>query len=441
MNKKKIIPTILSTGLLTFASANLLHAGSKPVFNITPTTPTSFLLPANSSETVQYSVTNQTRVSRTLTMQPIAGVIQTSEGCTNPFVLAPQQSCLLTLQINGSQIPSNISGGPIICKTQGPGNNNPDPFLCSQPAPENILSVSVIGAIPTQQAYVTNWLGNSISLCDVNSLDGSLTNCAITAGSPTITIGLFMNPEAIALNPDKTLLYVANISAANMSASTVSFCQVDSTSGALSNCANTTGGPVNGADGISINSSGTLAYVSNAGNDTVSVCQIDSITGVLSNACTNSGSGFHVPSDMTLNALGTRAYVSNLITSSVTSCAIDDTGLLNCDDITLGFNAPEGITLHPSGQFAYITNNGNNTVSVCQIDFLSGHLSSCAVTGGQFDGFGNLAFNSMGTRAYIPRFASNKVSVCSVNLNTGALSSCRDSNGSGFNGPSGILLK
>lgn len=441
MNKRNIIPSIWGAGLLTLASANPLYAGSQPVFDISPTTPTAFLLPVNSSETVQYRVTNQTKATRTLTMQAIPGVIQTSEGCTNPFVLAPQQYCLLTLQINGSQIPANIKGGPVICKTKGPGDNSPDPFLCARPAPENVLAVSVIGAIPDQQAYVTNWDSNSISLCDVRSLDGSLTNCAITAGNPVLTSGLFANPEAIALNPDKTLLYVANISAVHMSASTVSFCQVDSSSGALSNCTNTNGGPVNGADGIAINSTNTLAYVSNAGNNTVSVCQVDSITGVLSNSCTSSGSGFAVPSDMTLNALGTRAYVSNLLTSSVTSCAIDDNGLLNCDDITLGFNAPEGITLHPSGQFAYITNNGNNTVSVCQIDSLTGHLSSCAVTGGQFDGFGNLAFNAMGTRAYIPRYATNKVSVCSVNLNTGALSSCRDSLGSGFHGPSGILLK
>lgn len=434
MNKRKVIRCICIMGFITLIGGGA-QANQAAVFSIIPTSPTAFLLPANYSETVQYQITNQTKATRTMTMQPITGVTQTAEGCPNPFILAPQQSCLLTLQINGSNIPQQINGGPVLCKTQGPGNNNPDPYLCSQPAIADVLSVSPIAAIPNQQAYITNWLGNSISLCDVSSLDGSLTNCSITASSP------FTNPEAVALNPNNTLLYVANINAASMSSSTVSFCQIDSTSGALTGCADTNGGPFDGADGIGINPDGTLAYVSNAGNDTVSVCQIDSITGSLSNSCLSTGTGFNVPSDMTLNALGSRAYIANLITNSVSSCEIDNsTGLLNCDDITFGFDAPEGITLHPSGEFAYVTNNGNNTISVCQVDSLTGHLRSCATTNGRFNGFGNLAFNSLGTRAYIPDLTANKVYVCSVNLSNGSFSLCRDSTGSGFSGPSGIIL-
>lgn len=436
MIKRNIIRSIGSIGLIALSSSNFAHATAKAVFSITPVTPTTFLLPANSSEMVQYQVTNQTNTTRTLTMQPIAGVIQTAEGCSNPFVLAPQQSCRLTLQVNGNQVPTHISGGPVICKTQGPGNNQPDSGLCARPDIYDVLSVSIIPAIPTQHAYVTNWANNSMSLCDVRPLDGSFENCSITASGP------FNNPEAVGLNPDNSLLYIANISAANMAASTVTFCEVDSTTGALSNCANANGGPFNGADGVSINSANTLAYVSNAAGNTVSVCPVDSISGALSSSCTSSGSGFQTPSDMTINALGTKAYISNLISNSVSSCDIDaSTGLLNCNDKTFGFNKPEGITLHPSGRFAYVANNGNNTVTLCQIDVITGHLKSCSVTGGHFNGFGAIAFNAMGTRAYVPNLVLNKVFVCSVNQNSGALSLCRDTHGSGFGGPSGILLK
>lgn len=426
MKSKKITSSILRAGLVLLNSISVLHA-QEPTFDIIPTTPTAFFLPVNSSEVVQYKVTNKTNITRKLAMKAITGASQTSEGCTNPFTLAPNDSCLLTLQLNGNQMPARINGGPIVCQTGT--DNTPNPNLCAQPSLVNSLSVTAIAAIPTQQAYVTNWAGHSVSLCDVSTMDGSLSNCAITATSP------FANPEAVALNPDKTLLYVANI---NPSA-TVTFCQIES-DGTLSNCA-ATGGPFNGADGVSINATNTLAYVSNAFNHTVSVCAIDSITGALSTSCISTGNGLHTPSDMTINDLNTKAYVSNL-TGSVSACDIDGTtGLLNCNDKTLGFDQPEGITLHTNGQFAYITNNGNNTVSVCRVNPLTGHLKSCAVTNGNFNGFGNLAFNATGTRAYIPNLTLNTVFVCSVNQNTGALSRCRDSHGSGFVGPSGILLK
>ena len=427
---KLITKNTLTAGILMLSTASLLHGAA--AFDIVPTTSTAMLMPSNSSAMIKYQVTNNTALTRTLTMKPIQGVSQVTGDaglCSNPFILAPNQSCTLTFQVNGSQMPPRISGGPVVCKTNG--DNTPDPFLCSQPDVGNRLAVTQIGAIPDQKAYITNWNGGFISLCDVSTFDGSLSHCVNTASGVA-----FASPEAIALNPEGTLLYVANISG-----SFVSFCSVDATTGALSLCA-ATGGVLDGADGIAINPAGTLAYVSNAGSNSVSVCAIDSITGQLSNSCTSTGNNFHTPSDLTLNALGTIAYVSNVVSGTVSICPVDvSNGLINCDRTTIGFNGPEGITLHPSGQFAYLTNNGTNNISVCQVDYLSGALYSCKITDGQFDGYGNLAFNNMGTRAYVPRYLAGKVSVCSVDLRNGSLSDCHESNGSGFEGPSGILLK
>lgn len=435
MDNKLIGAIQRSTFFFLLFATSCLQATGQTVFTLVPTTPTAMLMPANSSANIEYRVTNQTFLTRTLTTQPITGITQITTGtgvCPSPFTLASHQSCLLRLQVNGNQMPARITGGPVVCKTMAPGNNAPDPFLCSQPEKINQLAISLTQAIPDQHAYVTNWSGNSISLCDVNTLDGSFTNCAITAsGGPT-----FDAPEAIGLNPEGTLLYVANIAG-----SSVSNCTVDSTTGALSLCA-LTGSPFNAPDGVALNLAGTYAYVSNASGNDVSVCQVDSITGALSANCTSSGTGFHTPSDMTLNSAGTIAYISNLISSTVSLCQIDSsTALLTCRTTALGFNSPEGITLHPSGQFAYITNNGDNSISLCQIHFLTGELHSCITTEGEFNGFGNLAFNTLGTRAYVPHLTLNKVSVCSVNLNTGGLSDCRDSLGAGFVGPSGLLLK
>ncbi|MCL9683023.1 lactonase family protein [Legionella maioricensis] len=439
MNKRIKSLCTWSAGTITLLTATFLNAAMLPVFDIEPASPTTMLLPVNSSEIVQYKVTNNTARQRVLTMQPISGVNQiTGEAgvCPSPFTLDPKTSCLLTLQINGNQIPPRITDGPTVCKTQGPGNNTPDPFLCSKPEANERLSVTLIPAIPAQHAYITNWDQNSISLCDVSTLDGTFSNCIITASG-----ALFANPEAITtlnLDANNTVFYVANINALNMAVSTVVLCQVNNGTGALSGCA-ITGSGFNGADGIAINPAGTLAYVSNAGADNVSLCQVDSITGALGN-CGPTGNGFHIPSDMTLNPLGTIAYVSDLA-NYVSICPVDaTTGLLSCHNRVGGFSQPEGITLHPSGQFAYLTNNGSNNISVCKVDVITSNLHSCSITGGRFDGFGNLAFNNLGSRAYVPIADTGRVSVCFVNQNNGTLSLCKDSHGT-FDSPSGVLLR
>src|SRR5580704_913054 len=118
--------TILLTGTLLLGSSFIY---ASPKFSVVPTANsiTAMLLPLNFTETLSYQVTNNTNILRTLTMKPINGVSQNVGGanvCSNPFTLAPHQSCNLSLTINASQIrASGIQGGPIICKTTGPNNN------------------------------------------------------------------------------------------------------------------------------------------------------------------------------------------------------------------------------------------------------------------------------------------------------------------------------
>lgn len=113
-----------------------------PLFTITPITPTTIQVPIVSAFTVQYVVQNQSARPHTLIMRPINGITQvTSAGnCANPFVLGAKQSCMLTLTINGSQISGAINEGPQICQ-QGP-DGRPNPQLCYQPSPANVLQVS-----------------------------------------------------------------------------------------------------------------------------------------------------------------------------------------------------------------------------------------------------------------------------------------------------------
>ena len=121
-----------------------LYAKTQPKFTLTPTTATTATISASQTLSVVYRVTNKTNITRQLTMTPLLGVTQLTSGanvCSNPFVLAHNESCLLSLSIAGSNLP--ITSGPVICKTKGPHENTPDPFLCSQPSEEDRLQITL----------------------------------------------------------------------------------------------------------------------------------------------------------------------------------------------------------------------------------------------------------------------------------------------------------
>jgi hypothetical protein len=117
-----------------FATSINCYAGT-PAWTIEPVTPTHITISKNEYKIVQYIVTNQTKNVKTLSMQPIQGIKQDSSpgNCGNPFALNHYQSCVLTLTINGSDLHSNITDGPIICA----GSNT----MCYRPSAGNVLNV------------------------------------------------------------------------------------------------------------------------------------------------------------------------------------------------------------------------------------------------------------------------------------------------------------
>jgi DNA-binding beta-propeller fold protein YncE len=389
-------------GILIFSSFTL-HA-AQPKFSIIPVagTVTSLLLPSNFSETVSYQVTNQTNITRTLTMVPILGVNQVTTGggaCPNPFILAPQQSCTLNLLINGSQVSSaGISGGPVICKTNGANDPRPDPFLCSQPSLPNTLAISLTKS--GQHAYVANQIGNSISLCQVNPATGLLSNCAVTVAMPG-------GPEGIGFNSAGTYFY-----SANPLNNSVTVCQVNSTTGALSSCVDSGGTGFNLPDAVAFSPDGSIFYTSNfGGGGSVSACLVNPATGLLSSCVNNNSVTFATPANMTINSSGTLAYVVNRTASTTSICNVSGQVVSSCNNASGNFfNGPEGITFSQLGLKAYIANAGGSNVVVCDVlqDSL-GLLANCAVTNGEFRGTGNLGLNNLGTVAYVPNQTTSKV--------------------------------
>lgn len=158
-----------------------------PKFGLAPLSPTVLQVPSNASSSVSYLVRNNTSIPRMLTMQPLPGIAQVVNAgtCSNPFYLNPGQTCVLALQVNGSQLPvSGIHDGPVICKTYGPGNNSPDPFLCSRPSALEILNISVVAATSGHLL----WLYNGVPVTNVDLLTDTSGNITLSnTGINTVT--------------------------------------------------------------------------------------------------------------------------------------------------------------------------------------------------------------------------------------------------------------
>lgn len=141
MRQHSLMSMISTLGLLMMTS--VVQAAS-PLWTLTPLTPTTISVANNATATVSYLVTNQSLKTHTLAMQPIKGVtplatVFAPNTCTNPFVLAGRASCVLSLQIDGSQTNSKIQDGPIVCQV---GSS----LQCYRPSAANILNVTVTGA-------------------------------------------------------------------------------------------------------------------------------------------------------------------------------------------------------------------------------------------------------------------------------------------------------
>jgi len=84
--------------------------------------------------------------------------------CGNPFVLRGKNSCILSLQINGSQLNGPVTGGPVVCQ-QGSTNQ------CYRPSATNILRITQAPPITDAMITVT---GSPLTLT-VNGPTGQLT--------------------------------------------------------------------------------------------------------------------------------------------------------------------------------------------------------------------------------------------------------------------------
>jgi hypothetical protein len=172
---KRILACLCSVFMMT-----TVFAGA-PLWTFEPLTATAVAVPANVTAMVQYRVTNQSSKPHTLTIQPIRGITQITTGlnvCGNPFVLRGKNSCILSLQINGSQLSGPVTDGPVVCQ-QDSANQ------CYRPSATNILRITQ--APPTTNAMITV-TGSPLTLT-ANGPTGQLTitNTTLDVAATNIT--------------------------------------------------------------------------------------------------------------------------------------------------------------------------------------------------------------------------------------------------------------
>lgn len=85
--------------------------------------------------------------------------------CSNPFTLLGHNSCVLRLQINGDQLASGDTMGPVVCEQGGA-------LQCYRPSPADILNVNVIDSKYTVGGTISGLTG-SVALLN-NSSDAKL---------------------------------------------------------------------------------------------------------------------------------------------------------------------------------------------------------------------------------------------------------------------------
>lgn len=445
-------------------SAHSLYA--IPIFNIVAVCQAPKTLAFNATGTASFLITNNSSITRTLTMVPIAGVQQVvaSPGaCTIPFTLAPGQSCLLQLKLIGSQMAPHTIGGPNICKTIGPLNNSPDSFLCSFPAIQDQLNVTIIPAIPAETVTLTV-TPTSLTLVAGSGVSGTLTvtnnattttalnvkatlpaswtdvtqdasNCVSIApkGSCQLifTPGNLPHPQAtIPIQGDNTTtttvtmevtianhVYVGNQGAVN---SSVTICNFSSVTGLLSGCTQVTD-PVfaNGVTGVTLNTGNSILYTVNNAGLGVSACPINSSTGLL-NPCTfyADPSIVNPPFFMALNPASTQAFITSAA-PTVSICNVAPAGagggLSACANSGTNINRAYGVVTNSSGTTLFTSDFIGGTVTSCTITPGSpSTLTGCVLSAVLFTSPYGLAINSANTHLYVVDFSANVVHVCNL---------------------------
>lgn len=254
------------------------------------------------------------------------------------------------------------------------------------------------------------------------------TPFALSAASPNTvvaTINVGVTPAGVAVTPDNRFAYVANnnnygipgsdsVSVLNLVNNTLELTITDTS--------------FNEPYTVTINPSGTKAYVTNSNSTTITIIDI------ATNTVIGTIGGFDGPSGMAITPDGTKAYVNNyggpegLGSGNGTTVRVVDltNNVIIGVPIMVG-QAPAALAITPDGKYVYVINyvNGNPGMGTISVIRTSDNtvISTPGLTG--FSGPFAIAITPDGKRAYITNFGSNNfapygttVSVVDIASNT-----------------------
>ncbi|WP_292387683.1 PKD domain-containing protein [Methanosarcina sp. UBA5] len=219
----------------------------------------------------------------------------------------------------------------------------------------------------------------------------SVIDTATNTVTATVTVG--SSPYGVAVNPDGTKVYVANLGSSTVSV-------IDTATNTVTATVNVGNYPW----GIAVTLDGTKVYVANLGSNTVSI--IDTATNTVT-ATVPVGS---VPSGVAVTPDGKKVYVTNEYDVSV----IDTKTNTVTATVPVG-SSPIEAAVNPAGTKVYVTNSGDNTVSV--IDTATDTVTT-TVPIGSISMPNGVSVTPDGTKVYVANYGDNTVSVIDAATNT-----------------------
>lgn len=196
-------------------------------------------------------------------------------------------------------------------------------------------------------AYVVDILARTVTGYAIDARTGELI-----AVGPSLPTG--KSPEALAVDPMRNYVYVANGDSNDISAY-----RIDAQSGVLTPVGRYSAGAY--PTGIAIDPCGDYMYVVNYLDDTVLSYAIDRRTGALS--ATNMARTGSNPAAAVVHPSGKFLHVADGIGGTISSYRITRGRLTAISNIPAPVY-PYDIAIHPSGQFMYTANFGSDDVAV-----------------------------------------------------------------------------
>lgn len=271
-------------------------------------------------------------------------------------------------------------------------------------------TVSSSQKIPTRSLSSSNLTTGDILLDVSTKLFYGVSNGSVSPLGSRVcaTINTGVTPAGLAITPDGKYVYVANNNNYGLdSQDSVTVIEVSTNLPIATIHDDSFSQPYT----VTMNSLGTLAYVTNSAAHSVSIINIatntvTAVTGVIV--------GLDGPSGFVISKDGTTGYVNNYGAAGgagsgngTTVVRINlNTNTITGSPITVG-QAPAALAITPDGSLIYCINyvNGDTNMGTISVINTSSNTVVATITG--FSGPFGIAINSAGTYAYITNFGSN----------------------------------